>query len=419
LSEGSQLNGKLSSMIRRISILLFLTACMAGSSRGGEMIPAAAMVPDEVSPVREDDWSLELRPYLWTANLSGVTGVQGVVVPIDLSFGDVLDNLDFAFAGEAELRYRRWGFFVDGNYIKLSPNIDEVPLGLFDAVGIKIKQTILAMGVLYRVAEWDRGYFDFGAGVQYTSVDQTLNFVADEGAIADQSEVLAARAVDRISAQAMAEVRRIVSAIPPRPTPVPPGVTNGVDARVNRGAGRATDRDVRGTLQETLVSNVKSTFGDRVAKSGPIRDKIKDLVQASVNEQIARVQSGVRSRAATKAAKARQKAEENLAQALESQIASEIPESANLKEGWWDPFVAARVRHYLTDKVYLNAFGTIGGFGVSSDLIWQVGVGPGIEVNDWLAVEFFYRRMSIDYENNGFVFDVDLDGLFLGVAITL
>ncbi|MEM7144476.1 MAG: hypothetical protein AAF591_05035 [Verrucomicrobiota bacterium] len=376
-------------------------------SEGGHFEPA------------EDDWSLELRPYLWTANLKGDVGVQGLTVPVDVSFGDVLDNLDFAFAGEAELRYRRWGFFVDGNYIKMSPGIDEVPLGLFDTVGIEIKQVLLAMGVLYRVAEWDRGYLDVGAGAQYTSVDQTLNFVPDEGAIAAQSEVLAGEAVDRIAAQAMAEVRRVTSAIPPPPTPVPPGVVNGVDARVERGAGRETDRDVRDTLQASLVSNVKESFGSRVAGSGPIREKIKELVQASVNEQIARVQSGVRSRAAAQAAKAREKAEENLAKALEEQITSEIPESAAVKEGWWDPFVAARVRHYLTDNIYLNAFGSVGGFGVSSDLIWQVGVGPGVEVNDWLAVEFFYRHMSIDYENGGFIFDVDLNGLFLGVAIRL
>ncbi|MEM8954474.1 MAG: hypothetical protein AAGD22_10020 [Verrucomicrobiota bacterium] len=373
----------------------------------------------EVPTEGGDDWSLDLRPYLWTANLKGDVGVQGLTVPVDVSFGDVLDNLDFAFAGEAELRYRRWGFFVDGNYIKMSPGIDEVPLGLFDTVGIEIKQVLLAMGVLYRVAEWDRGYLDLGAGAQYTSVDQTLNFVPDEGAIAAQSEVLAGEAVDRIAAQAMAEVRRITSAIPPPPMPVPPGVINGVDARVERGAGGATDRDIQETLEASLVSNVRGSFGSRVARSGPIREKIRELVQASVNEQIARVQSGVRSRAAARAARAREKAEENLAKALEEQITSEIPESAVVKEGWWDPFVAARVRHYLTDKVYVNAFGSVGGFGVSSDLIWQVGVGPGIEVNDWLAVEFFYRRMSIDYEDGGFVFDVDLDGLFLGLAIRL
>jgi hypothetical protein len=168
-----------------------------------------------------------------------------------------------------------------------------------------------------------------------------------------------------------------------------------------------------------MVSNVKRQFGDRVAMSGSVRDKIKELAAAAVQEQLARVRSGVRSRVAAQAGKARKKAEQNLAKALENKISSEVPESAHLKEGWWDPFVAARLRHYLTDKVYLNAFGSVGGFGVSSDLIWQVGVGPGVEVNDWLAVEFFYRRMSIDYENNGFVFDVDLDGLFLGVAISL
>ena len=49
--------------------------------------------------------------------------------------------------------------------------------------------------------------------------------------------------------------------------------------------------------------------------------------------------------------------------------------------------------------------------------MWQVGFGPGYIFNDWLTLEFYYRHMSVDYENDGFLFDADLGGLFLGAVI--
>ena len=44
-------------------------------------------------------------------------------------------------------------------------------------------------------------------------------------------------------------------------------------------------------------------------------------------------------------------------------------------------------------------------------------ISAGLIVNDWLTLEFYYRHMYIDCEDDGFLFDADLSGLFLGAVI--
>ena len=126
---------------------------------------------------------------------------------------------------------------------------------------------------------------------------------------------------------------------------------------------------------------------------------------------------GLKSRIATRAAKARRQAEKKLSRAIQRKIHDSVPNEISLSESWVDPFVALRLRHYFTERFYLNLYGTYGGFGINSDTLYSVAVGPGVVVNDWLTLELYYRHMSIDYENNGFVFDADMAGLFLGAVI--
>ena len=60
--------------------------------------------------------------------------------------------------------------------------------------------------------------------------------------------------------------------------------------------------------------------------------------------------------------------------------------------------------------------GIIGGFGVSSDLMWDVMGGLGYEVSGSFSVFGGYRAASVDYSNNGFVYDVVQQGpIFAGV----
>ncbi len=106
-------------------------------------------------------WQFEVTPYLWMAGLKGdVAGPNLPQTDVNVSFSDILNVLDFAAMGTFEARKDRWGFFVDGIYMKLSDGMTMSragagPLGatLTANADVTIKQTLLSGGVAYRVLE--------------------------------------------------------------------------------------------------------------------------------------------------------------------------------------------------------------------------------------------------------------------------
>ena len=60
--------------------------------------------------------------------------------------------------------------------------------------------------------------------------------------------------------------------------------------------------------------------------------------------------------------------------------------------------------------------GEVGGFGVSSDLTWQAMGKVNYHINECWDVAVVYRYQYVDYEKDGFVFDVATGGAILGVT---
>ena len=73
---------------------------------------------------------------------------------------------------------------------------------------------------------------------------------------------------------------------------------------------------------------------------------------------------------------------------------------------WVDPLVGAKLRVNLLPKVYVASWAMIGGFGVGSDLMWDLMGGAGYEFNDTFSLFGGYRAVKVDYSNDGFVYDV-------------
>jgi opacity protein-like surface antigen len=59
----------------------------------------------------------------------------------------------------------------------------------------------------------------------------------------------------------------------------------------------------------------------------------------------------------------------------------------------------------------------IGGFGVGSDFTWQALVGANYELSKTFAAKFGYRYLGVDYDKDGFVYDMGNSGLYLGLGI--
>lgn len=83
-------------------------------------------------------------------------------------------------------------------------------------------------------------------------------------------------------------------------------------------------------------------------------------------------------------------------------------------ETWVDPVVGAQVRLTLGSGFYLTAIGNVGGFGVASDMTWDILGGLGYQANDWFAPVIGYRHVEVDYEQDEFLFDVEMSGPLIG-----
>lgn len=80
--------------------------------------------------------------------------------------------------------------------------------------------------------------------------------------------------------------------------------------------------------------------------------------------------------------------------------------SADDGGSWVDPLVGAKLRADLAPNVYVAAWGMIGGFGVGSELMWDVMGGAGYSFNDNFSLFAGYRAVSVDYRNDSFIYDV-------------
>lgn len=93
-------------------------------------------------------------------------------------------------------------------------------------------------------------------------------------------------------------------------------------------------------------------------------------------------------------------------------------EKANDDQIWVDPIIGARVVAQLNPRWSLIGYGDVGGFGVSSDLTWQAMAAVNFRFNERFALTVGYRYYAIDYDHDGFVFDVKQSGPLIGTAIT-
>ena len=61
--------------------------------------------------------------------------------------------------------------------------------------------------------------------------------------------------------------------------------------------------------------------------------------------------------------------------------------------------------------------GDVGGFGVSSDIVWQALGLVGYNFTDSTIGYFGYRHAAVDYQNGGFIYDAATSGPIFGLAI--
>jgi hypothetical protein len=112
---------------------------------------------------------LEIRIGIpgWISKLEGDFGVKGIVAPLDVSFDKLLRNMDAVpVVLSAYVRYHRWEFFGDGEYVQLGTSA-RLPGLLFTDADIGVKYAFVEGFVGYRVIDCEKASLSLYAGVRY------------------------------------------------------------------------------------------------------------------------------------------------------------------------------------------------------------------------------------------------------------
>ena len=83
---------------------------------------------------------------------------------------------------------------------------------------------------------------------------------------------------------------------------------------------------------------------------------------------------------------------------------------------WVDPIIGISGAIDLGNGFGLRGEADIGGFGAAADLDWQVVGAVNYQYNQSVAFELGYRYLDVDYNKDGFVFDVAMQGPIIGAS---
>mgnify|MGYP000935897164 CR=1 FL=1 len=384
---------------------------IAGTETTPPKAPSTAIQP---APASSNDWQVTSWAYGWLAGLEGTTGIKGFNTEVDVPFSSILDHLDMSVALNLEVQKGRWGGWVDGMYLKVSAG-GSTPDPLLDVVNVSLEQIVAEAALFYRVWESPQGSLDLYAGARYMSMTGDMSLSLSDSGVQQVSEDLSEKVIDEV-------IDRVKSGTKAKAAPV----LEAKKAQLsNQVAAKASSilNDLRaiGQSHPGLVNAIK--------RSERLQQIIRDTASAHIDEQIALAQTkaaAARSVAATVAQRARAraqravaKAEKALAKEIEKALRNSIPTELSGSKDWVDPFVGLRAYYHFTDKFYATAKADIGGFGISSDLVWQAYGALGYSLTKRTTIELGYKHMAVDYTSGGFTNDVSTSGVFLNLGIKL
>jgi len=166
----------------------------AGRADAQDTVPSAhvpdAHIPDATLGPDSNAWAFSFSPYVWAASQKGRVGVLGSVTDIDLSFGDVVDQVDLGFSALLEARYRRWLGLLDFSYFALTDD-QAVPEGAATTgtVQVSVDEVMAQPQIGYTLLVRPWGGVDGLGGVRYwhISSDVTANSSGSQTAVSSGS----------------------------------------------------------------------------------------------------------------------------------------------------------------------------------------------------------------------------------------
>ena len=133
-------------------------------------------------PALASDWTFQITPYAWMTGLSGTIGAGSDAVPVDvdLSFRDILDDLDAGAMLFASARNGPWVVQLDATFTRLSSN-EDLRGALLSEAAIESRARTLSLAVGRSVLANDEATVDAYAGVRAWWLDNDIRIRAVDG----------------------------------------------------------------------------------------------------------------------------------------------------------------------------------------------------------------------------------------------
>ncbi len=139
------------------------------------------------------DWQAFIAVYLWVVGMNGDIGVGDTTADIDLSFGDIWENFDVGGQAHIEFWWKKWIFFVDPLFMKLSSKTSQTRVIGTRKADAEVKMFLLDLAMGYRVAElalgqntksnnfkmWPAVSIDVYGGGRILSIENTIDLTLD------------------------------------------------------------------------------------------------------------------------------------------------------------------------------------------------------------------------------------------------
>lgn len=174
------------------------------------------------------------------------------------------------------------------------------------------------------------------------------------------------------------------------------------------------------------VEGVYFKIEDEGAKSwqGPLGNSSTGALEATMTEQVYQLTAGyLVSGGRTKvnilgaARYTRLDADLNLVATIGNPLLPDGSRSVSGDESWWDPVIGISVIAPFAEHWSFAGYADVGGFGVGSDVTWQAIAGVDWQFSESLAARFGYRYLYQDFDDDGFIWDMAAQGVYLGLGI--
>lgn len=142
-----------------------------------------------VAGSQAQEWEFQVTPYAWMSGLSGDVGtIPGLPAgSVDLAFGDILEDLDFAGMLMASARSGPWVFYLDTTYVRTS-SAEKLGGVVFDRAEIESETTTLALAVGRTLTRTPRGSVDAYLGARGWWLENTFELRGIGGGRIERTE---------------------------------------------------------------------------------------------------------------------------------------------------------------------------------------------------------------------------------------